>query len=562
MLCLTFDTICSSAAGVLKDMADKLHLSIQGGDVRRVGLLIAAVLCAVLPLEVSHLASAVLGAVGYLVVQSLQTGMTKSSVADKSAKTVRVPPPRSRGHSYQQAYGPPARASGGATVTSRAAALRPTGPPSHHRPRVGGEQPFGPPPGLLAPSLEEKLKRTTSEIRRPSAMPVAAPTFNAVGWEAEVAELLGRIGPSNESDSVVLQIAQDVKKAIRSIIPEAEVTGFASGGLAIGTAFGVAVPEVDIVISASPSALMGRLQGRWVQAPGNGLGAARHLDARKLHKSAIRACTDKLVGTGTFKFRRSAFRVQEPKVTVIAPAPLGVGCGQGVPVNLSVNSVTPFYNAALLTECGQIEPRAKELVLLVRRWAKDRGLCHAAKGHLSPYAWTLMTIFFLQAGAKKPLLPPLARFAASSGLLAPQQRSAASKKAERDAEAWVPCGCTKKAGELFKDLVAFYANEFDWRSEGISVRMGLRAPPDVTLPLHIALCDDGVTSEVGPSIEDPFEACSNLGSCTTSSSLERLRAELRRAHELCTTGTSLSVLLEPWAPPEVSAAAVEEDDGE
>lgn len=561
MLCLNFDTICASVVGVAKDITGKLNMSINGGDIRSVGLLIAAVLCAVLPLEVSHLASAVLGAVGYLVVQSLQSGMTRRSV-DKTPKSMRVQPPRPRVQSGQQVYTPPARAGNAATAASRAAALRPGGPPFHARPRVrSSEQPFGPPPGLSAPGCEEKPKRAVAEIRRPSAMPVAAPTFEAKGWEAEVAELLGRIAPTGESDAVVAQIALDVKKAIRTIIPEAEVTGFASGSLASGTAFGVAVPEVEIVISASPSALVGRLQGRWSQVSGLSFGGARHLDARKLHKSAIRACTDKLVGTGSFKFRRSAFRGAEPKVTVIAPAPPGVGSGQGVPVNLSVNSVTPFYNAALLTECGQIDPRAKELALLVRRWAKDRGLCHAAKGHLSPYAWTLMTIFFLQAGAKKPLLPPLARFAASSGLLAQPRSLSASEKASD--ESWAPSDCTKKAGELFRDFVAFYAREFSWRAEGVSVRLGRRAPPDVSLPLHIALHDDGATTEVGPSIEDPFEASSNLGNCTTAASLERLRAELGRAHELCATGASLSVLLEPWAPPEAGVgAAGEEDDAE
>lgn len=398
-------------------------------------------------------------------------------------------------------------------------------------------------------------------------MPVAAPTFEAVGWEAEVAELVNRIAPTPESESVVTQIALDVKKAIRTIIPEAEVAGFASGSLASGTAFGVAVPEVDIVISASPASLLSRLQRRWVPYSAQGstttIGNGRALDSRKLHKSAIRACTDKLVGSGTFKFRRSAFRGQEPKVTVIAPAPpSAVGNAQGVPVNLSVNSVTPFYNAALMTECGQIDPRAKELILLVKRWAKDRGLCHAAKGHLSPYSWTLLTIFFLQAGMKKPLLPSLARFALSSELL-PQHRSPAVSSAEGGStEAWVPSSCTTKVGQLMKDFFAFYAKEFNWRSEGISVRVGRRGPPDVSLPIHIALHEDGTTTEVGPSIEDPFETSSNLGTCTTASSLERLRAEFGRAFDLCCTGSSLTTLLEPWAPPEAALGSARDEEEE
>merc|ERR1740120_199053 len=121
----------------------------------------------------------------------------------------------------------------------------------------------------------------------------------------------------------------------------------------------------------------------------------------KLRKSAVRACTDRLVSEAGFKFRRSAFRGEEPKVVVISPPAL-----RSVPMNLSVNTVTPVYNAALLAECARVEPRAQGLVLLVKRWAKDRGLCHVARGHLSLYSWTLLSIFFLQAG-EEGLLPPL-----------------------------------------------------------------------------------------------------------------------------------------------------------
>merc|ERR1719149_251717 len=126
-------------------------------------------------------------------------------------------------------------------------------------------------------------------------------------------------------------------------------------------------------------------------------GSASPIDEKKLQKSAIRACTDRLVSAGGFKFRRSAFRGEEPKVTLLVPASFGVS-DESIPIDFTVNSTTPFYNMALLTECGKKEARARALILLVKRWAKDRGVCHAAKGHLSPYPWSLLVIYFLQAG--------------------------------------------------------------------------------------------------------------------------------------------------------------------
>merc|ERR1719506_623667 len=81
--------------------------------------------------------------------------------------------------------------------------------------------------------------------------------------------------------------------------------------------------------------------------------------------------------------------------------------------------MTPLYNATLLTECGTFDNRAKELVLLVKRWAKDRAICHTPKGHLSPYMWGTLTIFFLQVRGDEegPVLPSLDNFEMSPGLL-------------------------------------------------------------------------------------------------------------------------------------------------
>merc|ERR1719149_590497 len=90
--------------------------------------------------------------------------------------------------------------------------------------------------------------------------------------------------------------------------------------------------------------------------------------------------------------------------------------------------MTPLYSDAVLVACGQLDPRAKGLIVLVKRWAKDRGICHEAKGHLSPYLWSLLVFYFLQVGVENagPMLPALESFAVSSGLMtlpARQKRS-------------------------------------------------------------------------------------------------------------------------------------------
>merc|ERR1712039_953192 len=114
-------------------------------------------------------------------------------------------------------------------------------------------------------------------------------------------------------------------------------------------------------------------------------------------------------------------------------------------------------------------------LFLVRRWAKDRGICHAAAGHLHPYAWSLLVIYFLQVGVKGecPLLPPLENFALFSNLIM-------GTSAEEPKSGHVTQTCTEpkmSVGALFHEFVCFYNQEFNWQKEMVSVCLGKRAEP-------------------------------------------------------------------------------------
>jgi hypothetical protein len=113
-----------------------------------------------------------------------------------------------------------------------------------------------------------------------------------------------------------------------------------------------------------------------------------------------------------------------------------------------------------------------------------------------------------------------------------------------------PTGSQKSTATLFADFISFYNETFDWKTEAVSLRAGRRGKPGLSLPLHIIVSDDGKTTDVGPSIEDPFDECHNLGAGMSSPSLARLFEELARAHTICNKAVSLAELLEPWAPPE------------
>jgi len=487
-------------ASMMHSASSGLKLLAKPKDATSLGLLITAVVFAVIPLDITQLMFAIAGAVGFSLVQIWQN-KARTTQTQPRKKIIPELAHRPSSHNPRKLAGPAPRASNRGTT------------------------------GASNQTLRQQTVRAASqpEVRKPSNMPIVAPNLTGTDWDSQIAEMLTLIAPTIDDDKIVAKLARRIQLAIQPMIPEVEVVGFASGSVGRNKAFGVAVPEVDIVAHISPSVLM--------------RSHPRNADARKLRKSAIRACTERLVSTGGFKFRRSAFRGDEPKVTLLAPASFELA-EDAIPIDFSVNAATPLQNAALMTECGQIDPRARGLILMVKRWAKDRGICHAAKGHLSPYTWGLLSIFFLQvSNGEEPLLPKLGEFKMASGLM---NRSVVGESSK----SWKPpTNCDKSIGTLFKEFLNFYNSQFKWGTEAVSVRFGCRQQPGAQLPLHV-IVNESQGTEVGPSIEDPFDETKNLGDGMHTTSFARLREELARAAELIANDIPLVKLLEPWAPPE------------
>jgi DNA polymerase sigma len=496
------------------------HVCSKFSSSQNVPLISGAFLVAVLPFELEHLFLLLIGGAAYYALQKLQPIVAPRR---KESKVESLSPWRA------------ARIARGSQHHSST--------PKERR-NTSSQSPCNAIPTCLGP-----LKKTTS------VQPVTAPVFNSMDWDAEVEQLIEQLAPSPQCEKTVEQIAALARNMTQQVFPEVEVSSFVSGnidGSRGAKAFGVAVPEVDIVLSISPQAVMQRMLVRdQSKAPKT----VATYDERALQKYVMRLCTERLVSLSCLKFRRSAFSGDQPKVTFLATAAAAPGLtNSSVPFDISVNSPMPFYNAALLTEAGQMDPRAKALILLVRRWAKDRGICHASKGHFSPFIWTLMTIYFLQVGVEgeDPVLPPVKDFALSSELISQSEASNKPKFKKQDDEPTEQ----NSIGKLFKAFLRFYAH-FNWQEEAVAVKAGQRAAPAESLPLHMVRDEHSRSSEIGPSIEDPFNLGRNLGTCLTAVSLRRLKEELTRADDLCNARNvpaSLSILLEPWTPAEFEGA--------
>lgn len=64
--------------------------------------------------------------------------------------------------------------------------------------------------------------------------------------------------------------------------------------------------------------------------------------------------------------------------------------------DICVNNLLAVENTSLLRLYSEIDPRLKELVILIKHWSKCRGVNGAFKGTLSSYAYVIMVIHLLQ----------------------------------------------------------------------------------------------------------------------------------------------------------------------
>jgi len=160
-------------------------------------------------------------------------------------------------------------------------------------------------------------------------------------------------------------------------------------------------------------------------------------------------------------------------------------------VDLSFKNMCPLPNTQLLRAYSEL-PRVRELVVLVKLWARAAGVCGAADGHLSAYSFTLMAIYFMQVEPR--LRMQCLDTALFTGL--------GSVPKDAKGTGW---SCRWAASDLLLQFFSFYAREFQWGTEVVSIRLGSRRL--VLDPAFEALKG---RREERLHIEDPFQLGRNL----------------------------------------------------
>ncbi|ETN40376.1 uncharacterized protein HMPREF1541_04653 [Cyphellophora europaea CBS 101466] len=194
--------------------------------------------------------------------------------------------------------------------------------------------------------------------------------------------------------------------------------------------------------------------------------------------------------------------------------------------DLNVNNPIALENTALIKSYVDIDERVRPLAMFIKHWAKRRILNDAALGGtLSSYTWICLTLNFLQT-RQPPLLPSLQR---QHGL-EPRLLDGVNVTFDENVSKYSAFGSENHSslGELLYQFFRYYAYEFDFDENVVSVRQGgliSKSSKGWHMLQDNRLC-----------VEEPFNTSRNLANTADDTSMRGIHLELRRAFDLIVDG--------------------------
>mmetsp|Transcript_37534 Transcript_37534/g.98280 ORF Transcript_37534/g.98280 Transcript_37534/m.98280 type:complete len:519 (-) Transcript_37534:12-1568(-) len=329
--------------------------------------------------------------------------------------------------------------------------------------------------------------------------------------------------PIKETRETTKNLVSRIRAAVVKQSPKAMVFAFGSAF----SGFRSKSSDVDVTVIVDPEAHQALLQDPPV---------SRAMGQEKLLFEVI---TPALLGDGFREIRRvRTCRQEAARVTFESE--------QGDRVVVYCNQVLPMVATKLVRQYSLMDGRCQNMGLLIRHWANRRGLLDrsASGSGLNSYCWVLLVIFYLQVSAR--VLPSLQKLAVdhekANGTTkrtlswlaeAPSWRAlikSHTQAVERqlsfiDAEHGKQVTTVASGTEdsnlpgILRGFFAFYAHEFNWQTEVVSIRTGRRsAQPE--------------TDRAPCFVEDPLRPGCNLAELVPEGIMDSFRNECQRSLHL------------------------------
>jgi len=217
----------------------------------------------------------------------------------------------------------------------------------------------------------------------------------------------------------------------------------------------------------------------------------------------------------------------------------------GCMCDVSIQDPLPVINTRLLRTYAHLEPYIMVLSMAVKRWAKYNSIGTTQTGAISSYSWTLLVIYYLQVCHGLPSAHMVFQEKLGEMRLEPPPSFECAFSDIGDCKSRYPVtDDDRSVGELLKGFFFFYAREFGWQSEVVSVRLGSRndlKSGNCFNPTFLARAENGCGSL---NIEDPIECRRNLNfALGKTRGLELIKAAIQKAHRDLQSGAVLPVSL-------------------
>lgn len=130
--------------------------------------------------------------------------------------------------------------------------------------------------------------------------------------------------------------------------------------------------------------------------------AIRDMDSLSLDKPQI---VEKLAALLHPTFARDILALPKARVPIVK----FVSEKTGLACDIGVNNFLACKNSELIRDYMNLDPRAREMCLIIKHWAKQRKINDPYRGTLSSYCYVMMVIHFLQneMHTSPPILPCL-----------------------------------------------------------------------------------------------------------------------------------------------------------
>ncbi|KAJ1336018.1 poly(A) RNA polymerase GLD2 [Microdochium nivale] len=195
--------------------------------------------------------------------------------------------------------------------------------------------------------------------------------------------------------------------------------------------------------------------------------------------------------------------------------------------DMNVNNTLALENTRMIRTYVEIDDRIRPLAMIVKHWTRRRIINDAAfGGTLSSYTWICMIIAFLQL-RQPPVVPALHQ---RQHQMLPKKDGEMAAFAD-DLDQLRGFGDKNKStlGELLFQFFRFFAHEFDYANNVLSIRLG-KTVSKRDKNWHLGMLNNRLC------VEEPFNNERNLGNTVDDTAFRGLHLELRRAFDLIAQG--------------------------